>query len=117
MIIQKLNKEVKAGRMAGPFLDPPLACTVTNPLGLVPKMNEEGLDLPGLYLDQESSYHMITDLHRSRVNAGIPNEFTKVQYTRFDDVVEMCIKEGKGCFMAKLDIKSAYRNIPVHPDD
>ncbi len=117
VVLQKLNKEVDSGHMAGPFLTSPVDNIVTNPLGLIPKTNEQGLNLPSLFPDQESSYRMITDLKKSGVNQGIPEEFTKVQYSKFDQAVQLCIDERAGCYMAKLDIKSAYRNVPVHPDD
>jgi hypothetical protein len=35
-----------------------------------------------------------------------------------DDVVaRVVVRLGRGALMAKFDLKSAYRNIPVHPDD
>ena len=34
-----------------------------------------------------------------------------------DDVAARVVRLGRGALMAKFDLKSAYRNIPVHPDD
>ena len=34
-----------------------------------------------------------------------------------DDVVEQLVWMEPGVMLVKLDIKSAYRIVPVHPDD
>ena len=34
-----------------------------------------------------------------------------------DDVAARVVKMGRGSLMAKFDLKAAYRNVPVHPDD
>lgn len=34
-----------------------------------------------------------------------------------DDVVAQILQGGKGSLLAKMDIKQAYRNVPVHPED
>ena len=34
-----------------------------------------------------------------------------------DEIAGKILELGKGCEMAKLDVKSAYGIIPVHPDD
>ncbi len=94
-----------------------LMLSVARPLGLVPKINELGLDLPELYPDEELLYRLIMDLKRSGVNSHIPKENTKVQYAKFDQAIAMCLEHRKGCYIAKLDIKSAFRNIPIHPSD
>ena len=36
---------------------------------------------------------------------------------KVDDITDGIIKYGRGTLMAKFDIKSAYRNVPVHLDD
>ena len=33
------------------------------------------------------------------------------------DVVKVIVELGKGTLLAKVDIKSAYRNVPVHSSD
>ena len=59
----------------------------------------------------------IMDLRRSGVNSAIPKEEATVQYTKFDDVVECCLKVGMHAYLTKTDIKSAFRNIPIAPRD
>ncbi|CAJ0929866.1 unnamed protein product [Ranitomeya imitator] len=50
------------------------------------------------------------------VNDGIPDDDTAVTYIPFDRAVEMVRKAGPGALMAKSDIESAFRLLPVHPD-
>ena len=38
-------------------------------------------------------------------------------YNIVDNVVRQLLQLGPGALMAKLDIKSAYRIVPVHPQD
>ena len=48
----------------------------------------------------------------SSVNDGIPKEaFT------CDDVADKVGTMGRGIMMAKVDLKSVYRMVPVHPED
>lgn len=51
------------------------------------------------------------------VNDGIPVEDTSVTYSRVDDAVGLILRSGVGCFLAKTDIKSAFRIIPFRPAD
>ena len=53
----------------------------------------------------------------SSVNDGIPAEFSSVHYATISDAIQLIKTVGKGCFMGKTDIKNAFRNIPIHPDD
>ena len=47
----------------------------------------------------------------------IDPSLTVVNYTSFDDTVEMVLSLGTGALMAKADIKFAFRLLPVQPDD
>ena len=37
----------------------------------------------------------------------------KVKYPDFNEAVQLCLAEGKGCHVAKSDIKSAFRNLGI----
>ena len=51
------------------------------------------------------------------MNNGIyPQDFS-LQYSKVDQVIRMVSHYGPGALMAKFDVESTYRNIPVHPDD
>lgn len=38
-------------------------------------------------------------------------------YLSIDDIASRTLSLGKGALVAKMDIQSAYRMVPVHPDD
>jgi hypothetical protein len=104
---QTIQKEVDLGRMAGPFVSPPLKNFVTSPLGLVPKKE------PG-------QFRLIHDLSFPRgqsVNSNIDTHFATVQYETLDHCVDIIQKLGPNTLMAKADIQEAFRNVPIHPKD
>ena len=101
------KKKVELGRVAGPYDCLPLEDLKVSPIGLVPKSS------PG-------EFRLIFDLSYPRgfsINAGIDKEDSSVIYTNFDEVIKMVLKEGKGSYLIKTDIKSAFRLLPIHPDD
>ena len=51
------------------------------------------------------------------VNAGISDEAATVQYASIDDAITKIKMLGNSVHLAKSDILSAFRIIPVHPDD
>lgn len=79
-----------------------------SPFGVIPKKNKPG------------KWRLILDLstpeHHS-VNDGISKELCSLSYTSIDEVVASIVNYGRGAMLAKMDIKQAYRNIPVHPND
>lgn len=65
------------------------------------------------------SFRVIHDLSFSKgqaVNDRIPNHLTLVSYKDFDHVASLIVSQGVGCLIAKVDIKSAFRVLPIHPD-
>ena len=51
------------------------------------------------------------------VNDGIEPDLCSLTYASIDDAVELVLKMGKGTMLAKLDLESAYRIVPVHLQD
>ena len=49
------------------------------------------------------------------VNDGISPELVSVQYTRIDHLPSLVLLTGRG--LVKADIKEAYHNIPIQPDN
>jgi hypothetical protein len=47
------------------------------------------------------------------VNAHIPDEEARVRYHSFDEAVRMVRRLGRGCWLAKVDWKAAFRQIAV----
>ena len=104
---QKINREITMGRVAGPYTEPPFPNLRCSPIGLVPKQT------PGEF----RLIHNLSSPLGNSVNEHIDPSLTVVNYTTFDDAVELVLSLGSGALMAKADIKSAFRLLPVHPDD
>ena len=107
LVTEKLMKEVELGRVAGPFKELPMPDLIVSPLGLVKKST------PG-------KFRLIFDLSYPQyqsVNDGIPIETSSVTYTPFDAVIAMVQRLGQGAQLIKIDIESAFRLLPLHPDD
>jgi len=107
IIHDKLQQEIEAGRVAGPFSSPPYNNLFLSPLYAVPKK------LPG-------KFRLIHDLSHPKglsVNDGIPPELSSVTYSSIDTAIGYIKSLGPGCYLAKTDIESAFRLIPIHPHD
>lgn len=107
IVANKLNKEVSLGRIAGPFLIPPFPTLQCSPIGVVPKKE------PGEF----RMIHHLSYPEGKSINDSIPNECCSVTYSTVDDAVALIKKLGTGCLLAKTDIASAFRIIPIHPSD
>jgi len=55
---------------------------------------------------------------RSRsINDGIPKSLCSLKYITVDNAIQEILQLGQGAFLAKVDIKSTFRLLPVHPAD
>ena len=108
VIDEYLANEVSRGRVAGPFNSPPLPNLQVSSFGVIPKRGQPG------------KWRLIVDLSspaRSSVDDGNdPQEFT-LHYITLDQIICLVSQFGKGALMAKFDVESGYRNVPVHPLD
>ena len=55
--------------------------------------------------------------NKTSVNDGISQELSSLSYVSVDDAVKQILEFGPGTMLAKLDVQSAYRIVPVHPAD
>ena len=97
-----LAKECTLGRMLGPFN---LTACHQLPNQVIPKGHNTG------------KWRLITDLSYppgQSVNDGIDPELCSLSYITVERVAA---RYGRGTQLAKIDIESAYRLIPVHPQD
>ena len=65
-------------------------------------------------------WRLITDLSHppgSSVNDGVDPEISSLTYISVDHVAETVASYQPGALLAKVDIESAYRLVPVHPLD
>ena len=104
----KLTKELQAGRLLGPFLEPVLQHTIVSPLGLV-KKKELG------------KFRVIHDLSFPRqgasVNSFIPQDEASVSYDSVDTAIRLIRQVGKGAILCKTDIEHAYKLINIAESD
>lgn len=107
IVHQKLLNEINLGRIAGPFQDKPISTLRISPIGLVEKKT------PGEF----RLIHHLSFPEGESVNDFIDPELCTVQYTSFDEAIHMIQDMGKGCLMAKSDVKSAFRLLPIAPSD
>lgn len=108
VIEEYISKELSRGRMIGPLPLTWKSSIHVNRVGLVPKGH-----VPG-------KFRLITDLsfpHGASVNDGISSELVSLSYIAVDDVAAIVQVLGRGSLLAKMDIESAYRLVPVHPQD
>ena len=80
----------------------------TSPFGVIPKQSQPG------------KWTLITNLSSPpgwSVNDGIDPALCSIHYSSLDEAIAMVCRLGRGCLLAKTDLKSAYGIIPVHPDD
>ena len=106
IVAKKIQRELFENRLAGPFKEPPFEEFQINPIGVVPKK-------------EPNSFRLITNLSSPEgrsVNDSIMPEFASVQYSSIEDAIKILLLLGKGAYMAKTDVKSAFRIIPVKPD-
>ena len=65
-------------------------------------------------------WRLIVDLSAPEghsVNDGIDPELCSLEYTSVDQAARVVGSLGRYCRLAKIDVKSAYRIVPVHPRD
>ena len=105
-IWNKVMKEVKDKRFAGPFKleELPFDNFIQSPIGLVPKDQGKKTRL---------IFHLSFPKTGDSVNSGIPKDLCKVQYSDFDQAVKRCLEEGINCRTAKSDMSMAFRNLPM----
>ena len=98
VVVECLAKKLKCGSIAGPFSAPPVHKLHFNRFGLVPKSE------PG----QWRMINVLSFPSGFGVNDGIPDSEAHVKFSSVDDAIGMMIRCGRGCLMAKFDIKAAY---------
>ena len=92
----KVMKEVKLKRYAGPFKSPPFDFFIQSPIWLVPKDN--GRDV---HLIFHLSYPC-SSKSKISVNANINKKLCSVSYPSFDQAIQLCLAAGKSCVLCKF---------------
>ena len=69
---------------------------------------------------QSNKWHLIIDFSHPQghsVNDNIPKILCSLSHITVDDAIERILELGPNTLLAKIDIKSAFRLLPVHPAD
>lgn len=101
---EKIDKEIKFGRILGPFPCPPISNLRYNLIGILPK--------------QQGEWRMISNLSHpvgNSINDHIDQQYCSVSYSTFDQALSLIQEMGEGALMAKMDISSAFGLLPVCP--
>ena len=104
----KVMKEVKLKRYAGPFERPPFDFYVQSPIGLVPKDE----------MDHRLIFHLSYPRNsRKSIYENTDPSKCKVVYPDFCKAILLCAAAGKACKISKSDFKSAFRNLCIRRQD
>lgn len=101
-------KEMGLGRILGPLDQCSFKNIQISPFGVIPK-------------SQPGKWRLIVNLsspEERSVNDGIDKPMCSLRYITVDHIVENVIRRGgRGALLRKLDLQSAFRTVPVHPED
>ena len=110
----KIMKEVKLGRYAGPFKNIPYQNFIQSPIGIVPKGGGKKTRL---------IFHLSFDFDKEgqdSLNYHTPNELCSVKYMDLDYAVKLSLdlqtqENGQGIFYGKTNLTSAFRILGLNP--
>ena len=102
----KVMKEVKLKRFAGPFRQVSFSNYIQSPIGLVPKDSGR---------DTRLIFHLSYPRNglKESVNSNIDPDKCKVVYPEFSRAITRCLQEGRFCYLSRSDFSSAFRNLSI----
>ena len=93
-------------------------------IGPLPKSAVPGVHISRfgviLKIHVPNKWRLIVDLSHPAghsVNDGIPKSLCSLSYVNVDVTVRLILNAGPGALLAKMDVKHAFRLLPVHPAD
>ena len=103
-----LQAEISEKCVIGPFCKADIPHAHISRFGVIPKHHKP------------DKWRLIVDLSHPAdfsVNDGIPKELCSLTYITVDITTHHIMKFGPSALLAKMDIKNAFRLLPVHPAD
>ena len=82
--------------------------THITPLGAIPTKNKLGKWRLIVLLSSPPGHS---------INDGSSTESSSLSYPSIDHLATIVVSEGHALFIVKVDIKEAYRMLPIHPKD
>ena len=107
LLQQHLDKEVKLNRMLGPFVQKLLQNLICSPVGMVPKKNSDKMQM----------ITHLSYLHGNSINSFMDPQDISTSYQSFNNALAIIAKYGHRAYMPKGDVESAFRIIPIAPED
>ena len=107
MVRDYLATECSEGRVLGPLDPAEFPFVHTSRIGVIPK-------------GSSGKWRLIVDMSApsgASVNDSIGESVSSLSYVGVSDAAKAVRSSGQGALLAKVDIRSAYRNVPVHPHD
>ena len=107
VVREYLTKECAEGRVLGPFNVDQFPQAQISRFGVIPK-------------GSTGKWRLILDLSSPEgfsVNDGINPDWCSMSYVTVEQASKIVTQMGRRTQLAKVDIKSAYRIIPIHPED
>ncbi|XP_066538410.1 uncharacterized protein [Hoplias malabaricus] len=95
--------------MMGPYSSPPFSTFRINPIGVATRK-------------YSGKKRLVIDLSAPRgssvpsINSLVPSSEFSLCYARVDDAISLIKLLGRGTWLAKADVVSAFKIIPLHPD-
>ena len=107
VVREYLAKECALGRLLGPFDQGCLPKIQVSWFGVIPK-------------GTSGQWRLILELcspDGHSMSDGINSEICSLSYFTVDEAAKAILRKGSGALLAKVDIKIAYKIVPVHPED
>ena len=101
-----IDDDAKARKKAGPFDSKPFPRMCISPIGAVPKHGTNKVRV---------IHHLSYPHHGDSVNAGVVEEH--MHLPSFGHAARAVQEMGRGCFLIKLDVEAAYKQVPVRRED
>ncbi|XP_067260176.1 uncharacterized protein [Chanodichthys erythropterus] len=104
-----IAKELESGFMIGPFDSPPFKLFQISPIGVATRK----------FSGKKRMIIVLSAPHNSThpsINSLIPLEEFSLCYHNIDHAINLIKNAGYGAWLAKVDITSAFKVMPIHPD-
>lgn len=104
---------VASGKTSGPHDTKPFAAFRISPIGAVPKRPSPGCERK--VTDIRVIHHLSHPFGGDSINnmsIDVP-----LKLGNFDQAMTALVKHGRGCSMTKIDVKAAYKLVPVRYED
>ncbi|RXN14169.1 poly [Labeo rohita] len=104
-----VKKEIDANFMIGPYAVPPFPIFRVSPIGVATRKFS---GKKRLIIDLSSPHNSPFP----SINSLIPLEEFSLHYHDVDQAITLIKDAGRGAWLAKVDITSAFKVMPIHPD-